>query len=160
SYIDHEEARLLNLVDSNVRAVARLTSHFLKPMCVRGQGGFLNMASVGSYAPGPNQAAYYASKAFVLSLTEAIAQETAGKGVRVCASAPGPTRTRFHERMGANYAFYRTFMSLSSPEFVAWMGHVGFMAGLRVVVPGPLNSIGTSFMRVMPHRLSSPIISQ
>lgn len=158
-FLDHEESRLLQLIDLNVRALSRLTLHFLKPMCVRGRGGVINMASVGSYAPGPNQAAYYASKAYVLSLTEAIAHETAGKGVRICALAPGPTRTRFHERMGALYAFYRTFLPLSSPGFVAWMGYVGFMAGARVVVPGPLNLIGTLAMRVMPHRLLLPIIS-
>lgn len=158
-FTGYDEARLLQLIDLNVRAVSRLTLHFLGPMCVRGRGGVLNMASVGSYAPGPNQAAYYASKAYVLSLTEAIAHETAGKGVRVCALAPGPVRTRFHERMGANYAFYRTFMSLSSPGFVAWMGYVGFMAGARVVVPGALNLIGTLCMRVIPHRLLLPIIS-
>ena len=83
-----------------MRALTQLTRHFLPGMRVRGRGGILNLASIGGYAPGPNQAAYYASKAYVLSLTEAIAAETAGEGVRVCALAPGPVNTRFHERMG------------------------------------------------------------
>ena len=90
-----------------MRALTQLTRHFLPGMRVRGRGGILNLASLGGYAPGPNQAAYYASKAYVLSLTEAIAAETAGEGVRVCALAPGPVNTRFHARMGAENAFYR-----------------------------------------------------
>ena len=95
---------VLRLIDLNVRALTHLTRHFLPGMRVRGRGGILNVASLGGYAPGPNQAAYYASKAYVLSLTEAIAAETAGEGVRVCALAPGPVNTMFHARMGAENA--------------------------------------------------------
>ena len=98
---------LAQLVDLNVRALTALTRHFLAGMRVRGRGGILNLASLGGYAPGPNQAAYYASKAYVLSLQEAVAAETAGEGVRVCALAPGPVNTRFHARMGAEGALYR-----------------------------------------------------
>ena len=103
-------ADVLRLIDLNVRALTHLTHHFLPGMRVRGRGGILNLASIGGYAPGPNQAAYYASKAYVLSLTEAIAAETAGEGVRVCALAPGPVNTRLHESMGAENAFYRCFV--------------------------------------------------
>ena len=70
-------------------------------MRVRGRGGVLNLASLGGYVPGPYQAVYYASKAYVMSLTEAVAAETAGEGVRVCALAPGPVNTSFHKRMGS-----------------------------------------------------------
>jgi short-subunit dehydrogenase len=83
---------LAQLLDLNVRALTTLSRHFLAGMRVRGRGGILNLASLGGYAPGPHQAAYYASKAYVLSLSEAVAAETAGEGVRVCALAPGPTR--------------------------------------------------------------------
>ena len=81
--------------------------HFLPGMRVRGRGGVLNLASLGSYVPGPYQSVYYASKAYVLSLTEAVASETTGQGVRISALAPGPVNTGFHRRMGAERAFYR-----------------------------------------------------
>ena len=100
----HAPDAVLRLLDLNVRALTQLTHHFLPGMRTRGRGGILNVASLGGYAPGPNQGAYYASKAYVLSLTEAIAAETAGEGVRVCALAPGPVNTRFHARMGAEGA--------------------------------------------------------
>ena len=87
-----------------MRALTQLTRHYLPGMRLRGRGGILNLASLGGYTPGPYQAAYYASKAYVISLTEAIAAETAGEGVRVCALAPGPVNTAWHERAGAETA--------------------------------------------------------
>jgi uncharacterized protein len=125
---------------------------------VRGRGGILNLASIGAYTPGRNQAAYYASKAYVLSLTEAIAAETAGEGVRVCALAPGPVNTAFHARMGAEDAFYRTFVLPASARFVANAGYLGFMLGLRVTIPGLINPFLAVAMRIMPHRILVPIV--
>lgn len=156
-----EEGPLLRLLDLNVRALSRLSLHFLKGMVARGRGGILNLASVGSYAPGPHQAAYYASKAYVLSLSEVLAFECRGMGVHVCALAPGPVRTRFHERMGAGRAVYRMLMpfSLSAPSHVAWIGYMGFTLGLRVVVPGPINLLGVAIMRLLPHRLLLPMVA-
>jgi hypothetical protein len=102
----HEQApeAIMQLVDLNVRALTALTQHFLAGMLVRGRGGILNLASLGSYTPGPNQGVYYASKAYVLSLSESIAAETAGLGVRITALAPGPVNTGFHARMGSEQA--------------------------------------------------------
>ena len=99
-----------------MRALTPLTRHFLPGMRVRGRGGILNLASIGGYAPGPNQAAYYASKAYVLSLTEAIAAETAGEGVRVCALAPGPVNTRWHAQQGRRARLYRSFVPPRRPD--------------------------------------------
>ena len=160
-FVDLEDNALVRLLDLNARALSRLSLHFLKGMVARGRGGILNLASVGSYAPGPYQAAYYASKAYVLSLSEALAFECRGLGVHVCALAPGPVRTRFHERMGATRAAYRMLMpfSLSKPSHVAWMGYMGFTLGLRVVVPGPINLLGVVIMRVLPHRLLLPAVA-
>ena len=121
---------MLRLLDLNVRALTALTRHFLDGMRVRGRGGILNVASLGGYTPGPYQAAYYASKAYVLSLTEAMAAETAGEGVRVCALAPGPVDTGFHARMGAEGAFYRYLLPPASAEAVARAGYRGFALGL------------------------------
>lgn len=149
---------VLRLIDLNVRALSHLMHHFLAGMRTRGRGGILNVASLGGYAPGPNQAAYYASKAYVLSLTEAVAAETAGEGVRVCALAPGPVDTQFHARMGAENALYRSFVPPASARSVARTGYRGFVFGLRVTIPGLVNPLLAVAMRVLPHRIVIPII--
>jgi hypothetical protein len=149
---------LAQLLDLNVRALTTLSRHFLAGMRVRGRGGILNLASLGGYAPGPHQAAYYASKAYVLSLSEAVAAETAGEGVRVCALAPGPVNTRFHARMGAEGALYRALVPPASAEAVARVGYLGFLLGWRVTIPGLINPFLALALRVMPHRLVIPIV--
>jgi short-subunit dehydrogenase len=158
-FAEEPEDKVMALVDLNVSALTRLTHHYLKPMTVRGEGGIVNLASVGSYGPGPNQAAYYASKAYVLSLTEAIAHENAGLGVRICAIAPGPVGTAFHARMGAQRAVYRLFSPLASPAVVGWLGYWGYVLGARVIWPGIVTPLAALFMRLMPHRLLNPIVS-
>ena len=155
---EQSPAALLQLIDVNVRALTALTRHFVAGMRVRGRGGILNLASLGAYIPGPNQAAYYASKAYVLSLSEAVAAETAGEGVRICALAPGPVDTRFHARMGAENAIYRAVVPPASPAWVAQAGYLGFVLGWRVTVPGLINPFLALAMRVMPHRLVIPIV--
>jgi short-subunit dehydrogenase len=156
----HDQApdAIVQLVDLNVRALTELTRHFLTGMLVRGRGGILNLASLGSYAPGPNQGVYYASKAYVLSLSEAIAAEIAGLGVRITALAPGPVNTGFHARMGAERAFYRHLVAPASPESTARAGYWAFALGLRVYVPGLLNPILALLMRISPHRILIPIV--
>lgn len=158
-FVGHDAEKIMHLVDLNVSALTRLTRHFLPPMCVRGRGGVLNLASIGSYAPGPHQAVYYASKAYVLSLTEAIAAETAGLGVRVCALAPGPVGTGFHARMGAENALYRMIVPPALVGVVAGLGYLGFRLGLRVVLPGVLTLMAAVAMRILPHRILLPIIA-
>ncbi|HWB44183.1 MAG TPA: SDR family oxidoreductase [Hyphomicrobiaceae bacterium] len=148
----------LDLLDLNIRALTALTRHFLNGMRVRGRGGILNVASIGGYIPAPYQAAYYASKAYVLSLTEAIAAEVSGQGVRVCALAPGPVHTGFHARIGSERALYRYLIVPSSAETVARAGYRGFMMGLRVTIPGVLNPFMALALRVLPHRIVIPIV--
>jgi short-subunit dehydrogenase len=155
---DHPPEKVTQLIDLNVGALTRLTRHFLTGMLVRGRGGILNLASLGSYAPGPNQGVYYASKAYVLSLSEAIAAETAGLGVRITALAPGPVNTGFHARMGAERAFYRYMVAPASAESTARAGYRAFALGLRVYVPGLLNSFLALLMRISPHRILIPIV--
>ncbi|HEX6002096.1 MAG TPA: SDR family NAD(P)-dependent oxidoreductase [Hyphomicrobiaceae bacterium] len=148
---------LMRLVDLNVRALTALTRHYVGGMRIRGRGGVLNVASLGGFTPGPNQAVYYASKAYVISLTEAIAAETAGEGIRVCALAPGPVRTQWHDRAGAGAAFYRYLLPASAAS-VAREGYRGYWLGLRVVVPGLLSPILALFLRVLPHRITTPFL--
>lgn len=158
-FTSHDPAVLARLIDLNVQAVTALTRHYLPGMKIRGRGGILNLASIGSYGPGPNQAAYYASKAYVLSLTEAIAHENAGFGVRICASAPGPVRTRFHAKMGAERALYRWLSPPTSPDLVARISYWGYVAGMRVVWPGAVTPFVALAMRLIPHRILNIIVA-
>lgn len=158
-FTEHDPAVLARLVDLNVQAVTALTRHYLPGMKIRGRGGILNLASVGSYGPGPNQAAYYASKAYVLSLTEAIAHENAGCGVRICASAPGPVHTRFHAKMGAESALYRWLSPPAPSALVARLSYWGYLAGMRVVWPGAVTPLAALAMRLIPHRILNIIVA-
>ena len=151
------EEEVLRTVDLNVRALTALTRHYLPGMRARGRGGILNLASLGGFTPGPYQAVYYATKAYVLSLTEAIAAETGGEGVRVCALTPGPVRTPWHDRAHAGAAFYR-YLAPSSPAAVARAGYLGYALGLRVVVPGLLSPFLAVALRILPHSITIPAV--
>ena len=146
-----------HLVAINIAALTRLTRYALPGMLARGRGGILNIASLGGAVPGPNQAAYYASKAFVMSLTEAIASEVSGRGVRVSVVAPGPVGTGFHSAMGAQNAWYRTLLPECSPDSVAKIGYRGFTLGQRIIVPGILYRLFYLALRMLPHPISVPL---
>jgi short-subunit dehydrogenase len=149
---------ILRLIDLNIRALTELTHRYLHGMRVRGAGGILNVASLGGYSPGPYQAVYYASKAYVISLTEALAAEVVGEGVRVAVLAPGPVATDFHKRMGADQSIYVHLLPLIGPQAVATSGYRGFLWRRRVIVPGLHNEAIALAMRIMPHRILIPII--
>jgi uncharacterized protein len=154
----HGAEEASHLVDLNVAALTRLMHHALPELLARGRGGILNIASLGGLAPGPYQAAYYASKAYVISLTEAVAYENAGRGVRLTAVAPGPVNTGFHEAMGTELAFYRQLILPLSPEAVARSSYVGYVLGWRLVVPGLFNKLLVVPLRILPHRILLPLI--
>lgn len=158
-FADTDSDRLMGLVDLNVRALTDLTRRFLPGMIAANRGGVLNVASLGGFLPGPYEAAYYASKAYVVSLSEALAQETAGTRVRVAALAPGPLRTAFHERMGSENDYYIRFQGMMAVEEVARIGYANFMCGQKVIVPGAFNMLSALALRVMPHPLLLPGIA-
>ncbi len=141
------------LVKLNVVASTALLRHVLPEMLARGRGGVLTLASLGGFAPGPWQAAYYASKAYLLSLSEAVAAETAGLGVRVAVLAPGPVQTDFHKRMDADDAFYRVLLPQLTVEATAAAGWRGYRLGQRVIVPGLVNKVLALAMRIIPNIL-------
>jgi short-subunit dehydrogenase len=152
-----DAAKLDTLIATNVAGLARLTHALLPGMLARARGGVLSIASLGGLIPGPHQAAYYASKAFVISLSEAIASETAGRGVRVTVVLPGPVETRFHARMGAEGSLYRHFLPAASPDRVAKLAIRGFRLGRRVVAPGIGPTIAVFMLRILPHAVSVPV---
>ncbi len=155
---EHGQAQVLHLLDLNVAALTRLMHHVLPGMLGRARGGILNLASLGGLVPGPYQAAYYASKAYVISLTEAVAAENAGRGVRFTVVAPGPVNTGFHTAMDAEMSFYRQLILPLSPERIAGSAYRGYVLGFRVVVPGAMNKLMWPALRVLPHRLLVPLI--
>lgn len=157
-YISQPAEQISALVELNVRALSLLMRHFLPAMCVRGRGGVLNVASLGGYAPGPYQAAYYASKSYVIALTEAVAWESRGLGARVAVFAPGPVRTRFHARMGAESALYRWLIPAPGPSLAAGSAVRWFEWGRTVITPGVMGPLLAILMRLTPHPILVPIV--
>jgi uncharacterized protein len=158
AFAEQDAGRLVQLVDLNVRALTELTRRHLPDMLARARGGVLNVASLGGLLPGPYQAAYYASKAYVVSLTEALAYENAGRGVRICAATPGPVATRFHEKMGAAGANYLKLQSVLNPERAARVIYSGFMGRRTLVAPGVLATFNLAVVRFIPHVILVPFI--
>ena len=148
---DLDRARQLAMIDLNVRALTELSLRWIEPL-TRHRGGILNVASVAGFLPGPGMAVYNATKAYVVSFSEALHQELAGDSVRVCALCPGPVETEFFGLAGIPDDYYPAAFSRSA-ERVAQDGYAGFMAGHRVVVPGKPNRFMTLLPRLVPHWL-------
>lgn len=146
-----DRARQLAMIDLNMRALTDLSLRLLEGI-KRQRGGILNVASTAGFMPGPSMAVYHASKAYVLSLTEALHAELQMEGVRVCALCPGPVATEFFQQAGKPDVDLPSLF-LRTPERVAREGYEGFMAGHRVVVPGAPNRIVTLLARLLPRGL-------
>lgn len=146
------------LIDLNISAVTRLMRHFLPAMLARGRGGIVNVASLGGYVPGPYQAQYYASKAYVISLTAAVAQEVCGRGVRIASVSPGPVETSIHASMGADDALYRFVLPAMSTRRVAASVRRGYRLGSSAITPGVLNWFTARVSGLVPHWLLAPLI--
>jgi short-subunit dehydrogenase len=129
----------LGMIDLNVRAVTDLSLSFVDSL-ERHRGGILNVASVAGFLPGPGSAVYYAGKAFVLSLTEALHKELAPSGIRVCCLCPGPVATEFQARAGITETAPPWPLGVSAAR-VAEAGYRGLMRGQRVVLPGLANKL-------------------
>lgn len=147
------ESDIIQLLDVNMTGLTRLMRQVLPGMMARGRGGILNVASLAGYVPGPHQAAYYASKAYVISLSKAVAWEVAGTGVQVSVLVPGPIETRFHERIGALTAYYWWLIPSMPAERVASAGFWGFRLGCRVIVPGVIWLALALAMRLLPNMI-------
>jgi uncharacterized protein len=139
----------LEMVQVNVTAVMHLTRLLLPAMIQRRHGGILNVASTAGFVPGPGMAVYYATKAFVLSFSEALAEELAGTGVTATALCPGPTRTNFASAAGARTSrlFTKTAMSAES---VARIGHAAFRQRRAVAITGFRNRLLAYSVRLAP----------
>lgn len=147
----------LNLMHLNMDALVALTREFLPGMIAAGSGRILNVASTAAFQPGPLMALYYASKAFVLHFSEAIANELQGTGVTVTVLCPGPTETGFQER-AAIQGIRLNQMGMMSARAVAEAGYRGLMAGKTIVIPGVKNKVGALSVRFSPRKLVIKIV--
>jgi short-subunit dehydrogenase len=147
--LDRDEQ--LAMIDLNVRALTELSLAFVDALA-RHRGGILNVASIAAYLPGPGMAVYYASKAYVLSFSEALHRELSDRGIRVTALCPGPVETEFQARSGVQLPGIAKIFELS-PERVAEIGYAALMRGERVAVAGTGNKIAVALMRFIPNAL-------
>jgi uncharacterized protein len=148
----------LDMIQLNVVSLVHLTGIMLPGMVERGSGGILNVASTAGYAPGPLQAVYYATKAFVKSFSEALTAECRGTGVRVTALCPGPVDTEFAAAAGLEEtSLMRTpLIKVPAPK-VAAAGWRALRRGRAVVVPGLAMRIAMQSLRVTPRRVAARI---
>jgi short-subunit dehydrogenase len=148
-FADADLARQLEMITVNVRALVELTHHFLPDMVARKQGRILNLASIAGFVPGPFMATYYASKAFVVSFTEALAAELRGTGVTATASCPGPTQTEFSQvARNVDIKLYRT--NVMDAKSVARHAYRAMLAGKVLAVPGFMNKLTVQSVRTLP----------
>ena len=132
--IDLDRSAQLGIIDVNVRAMTDLSLRFSDQL-IRHRGGILNVSSIAGFLPGPGMAVYYASKAYVLSFSEALRCELAPRGVRVTALCPGPVPSEFQARAGFEPGFDSAILNVSTAN-VAKAGYRGLMANKRAVLPG------------------------
>ena len=148
----------LNIIQVNVTALTELTRRLLPTMLDRGAGAVLNVASTAAYLPGPNMAVYYASKAYVLSFSEALTEELRDTGIQVTALCPGPTTTEFAAASGmsASKLLTQRGIAMSSAD-VARAGWDGLLEGKRVVIPGLKNRLLVHSLRAVPRAIAARV---
>jgi short-subunit dehydrogenase len=148
----------LEMVQVNVASVIALTHLFGRGMVERRRGGVMNIASTAGFQPGPNMATYYATKAFVLSFTEAFAEEVRSAGVHATAYCPGPVATDFPKTAGnANSILFK--LGAAKPDAVARHAYSSLMSGRVVAIQGVMNWIGVQLLRVSPRALVRKLVS-
>jgi len=154
----HEQdwARNADMIKVNILALTAMTRLFLPPMVERRSGRILNIASMAGFVPGPLHAVYYASKAYVISFSEAIANEVAGMGVTVTVLCPGPVETEFTQR--AEMKGVPLLKKMATARATAEAGYNAMLKGKTIEVPGFLNKIMIhGLLRLSPRRLTTKV---
>ena len=147
----------LQMMQVNMVALTHLTKLFLREMVKQREGKILNVASTAAFQPGPLMAVYYATKAYVLSFSEAIANELEGTGVTVTALCPGPTETGFQKRADMEQSRLVSGR-IMKVETVARIGYSGLMNNQTVVIPGLKNQLLAQSVRFMPRNFVTQIV--
>lgn len=153
--LDHGEQ--LAMIDLNVRALTALSLAFADDL-VRLEGGLLNVGSLAGFMPGPGMAVYYATKAFVISFSDAMWRELGPRGVRVTVLCPGPVPTGFQARAGVTITGLQSILTVTADD-AAKAGYDGLMAGRRMVVPGRLANLVPLLARFLPRRTMIGLIA-
>jgi short-subunit dehydrogenase len=151
-FLETDPRRSLDMIALNIAALTHLTYLFAKGMRERGRGGVLNIASTAGFQPGPGMAVYYATKAYVVSFTEAIAEELAGAGVHVTSFCPGPVDTPF-ARIAGNDDSVLFKLGAARPDAVARDAYRSFMKRRVLVISGTTNWLGVQLLRLSPRAL-------
>ena len=154
AHVPLEEA--LGQIHLNITALTTLTRLFLTPMLERGRGRILNVASTAGFQPGPLMAVYYATKAYVISFSEALANELRETGVTVTCLCPGPTQTGFQERAAMEESRL-TKLGMMSGKAVAQDGYRGMQAGKSLVISGLRNWLVAESVRFAPRKLVTAV---
>jgi len=141
----------INMINLNLVTPTVLTKFFLNDMRDQNRGRIMNLASLASFQPGPLMSLYYATKAYILHFTEAIAEELKDTNITVTALCPGPTDTYFEERSDSETTrmFQTEFMVMNAKE-VAEIGYSGLMDGKRIIIPGLKNQLMRQIERILP----------
>lgn len=148
----------LKMIQLNVTSLMHLTKLLLPGMIARKDGKIMNVASTAAFQPGPLMAVYYASKAFVLSFSEALVNEIAGSGVTVTTLCPGPTKTGFQARAKMEESKLVRGKDIMDSATVAKIGYEAMLAGKAVVVPGAKNKIFAASVRFLPRSTVTKIV--
>jgi len=146
------------MIQLNITALTHLTKLFLPAMLERGSGRIMNVGSVASFMPGPLMAVYYATKAFVLSFSEAVNTEVRAKGVTVTALCPGPTASGFQDAAGMKGVKLVEKFKMPSSKTVAEYGYKAMMKGKAVAIHGFMNRLMVASLRISPRSLVVKVV--
>ena len=148
-----EPGAALTMMRVNMESLTHLTAMFVKGMLARGEGRILNVASTAAFQPGPLMAVYSATKAYVLSLSEALSNELRGSGVSSTVLCPGPTNSQFEKRSGMTGTRIFNLEVMDAHE-VAAIGYRGLMEGRTIVIPGLINRLLAYSVRLVTRRFA------
>jgi len=156
-FSETELTRELEMIQVNIGALTHLTKLFLPPMVRARTGRILNVASTAAFQPGPLMAVYYATKAYVLSFSQALAEELRNTGVTVTALCPGPTQTDFAEAAQMTNSRLFTTFGVADADDVARYGVRSMLRGKRLAIPGIRNKVLAQANRIAPRALSAKL---
>lgn len=156
-FMEGDPQKQLEMMQLNMISLTELTKLLLAPMIERKKGRVLNVASTAAFQPGPLMAVYYATKAYVLSFSEALAEELRGSGVTASVLCPGPTESDFQQTTGMeNLKLFKLTMMPAAP--VAEAAYRGVMAGKTLIIPGFMNQITPLGARLFPRGWMPPLV--
>ena len=152
-FVEADLEKNFRMIELNIATLTQLTHFFLNQMKKAGKGYIMNVASTASFMPGPGMAVYYASKAYVLSFSEALTRELKGTGVTLTALCPGPTDTGFALAAGLKKSSFHHFLPAATAAEVAKTGYKAMLKGKAIEIPGFMNKLSSITPRIVPRNI-------